>query len=181
MKKAERLLNLDEPCERKEYKNHLKRAIYDVLHELTGENLPWGTLTGIRPSKIPMQLMDEGYTNPQIASYMRETYYTSNKKTSLAIAVANREKEILDNIDKKNGYSLYVGIPFCPSICLYCSFGSHPYEKWGHLADTYLETLFKELRYIADVMKDKRLDSIYVGGGTPTTLTPCQLDKLLKA
>lgn len=179
-KKAERLLNLDEPCERKEYKNHLKRAIYDVLHELTGENLPWGTLTGIRPSKIPMQLMDEGYTNPQIASYMRETYYTSNKKTSLAIAVANREKEILDNIDKKNGYSLYVGIPFCPSICLYCSFGSHPYEKWGHLADTYLETLFKELRYIADVMKDKRLDSIYVGGGTPTTLTPCQLDKLLK-
>lgn len=179
-KKAKKLLNLDEPCERKEYKNHLKRAIYDVLHEFTGENLPWGTLTGIRPSKIPMQLMEEGYTNPQIASYMRETYYTSNKKTSLAIAVANREKEILDNIDKKNGYSLYVGIPFCPSICLYCSFGSHPYEKWGHLADTYLETLFKELSYIADVMKDKRLDSIYVGGGTPTTLTPCQLDKLLK-
>ncbi len=179
-KKAKKLLNLDEPCERKEYKNHLKRAIYDVLHEFTGENLPWGTLTGIRPSKIPMQLMEEGYTNPQIASYMRETYYTSNKKTSLAIAVANREKEILDNIDKKNGYSLYVGIPFCPSICLYCSFGSHPYEKWGHLADTYLETLFKELRYIADVMKDKRLDSVYIGGGTPTTLTPCQLDKLLK-
>lgn len=179
-KNAEKLVKLEEAFERKEYKNHLKRAIYDVLYEITGKKLPWGTLTGIRPSKIPMQLMEEGYTNPQIASYMRETYYTSNKKTSLAIAVANREKEILDSIDPKSGYSLYVGIPFCPSICLYCSFGSHPYEKWGYLADVYLETLFKELSYISDVMKDKRLDSIYVGGGTPTTLNADQLDRLLK-
>ncbi len=179
-KKAEKLLKLEEACERKEYKNHLKRTIYDVLYEITGTKLPWGTLTGIRPSKIPMQLMEDGYTNPQIASYMRDTYYTSNKKTSLAIAVANREKEILDSIDPKSGYSLYVGIPFCPSICLYCSFGSHPYEKWGHLADIYLETLFKELGYISNSMKDKRLDSIYIGGGTPTTLSADQLDRLLK-
>ncbi len=179
-KKAEKHLQLEEAYERKEYKNYLKRTIYDVLYEITGAKLPWGTLTGIRPSKIPMQLKEEGYTNPQIASYMRETYYTSNKKTSLAIAIANREKEILDCIEPKSGYSLYVGIPFCPSICLYCSFGSHPYEKWGYLADTYLEALFKELGYISEAMKDKRLDSIYIGGGTPTTLTSCQLDRLLK-
>ena len=167
-------------CERSEYKNYLKRTLYDILSELTGRTLPWGTLTGIRPVKIPMMLMENGYTNPKIAEYMRETYYTGNKKTSLAIAVANREKEILDSIDPQSGYSLYVGIPFCPSICLYCSFGSHPYDRWGHLADAYLETLFKELAFIADSMKDKRLDSIYVGGGTPTTLTAVQLEKLLK-
>ena len=73
---------------------------------MTGRTLPWGTLTGIRPVKIPMMLMENGYTNPKIAEYMRETYYTGNKKTSLAIAVANREKEILDSIDPQSGYSL---------------------------------------------------------------------------
>lgn len=165
--------------DRKERKNILKRMVYRVLSELTGRTLPWGTLTGIRPTKIPMHLKEEGWTNPQIAVYMRETYFSSPKKTALAIAVANREKEILDEIHPEDGYSLYIGIPFCPSICLYCSFGSHPYEKWGHLAEDYLEALFRELTYIAEKMQGERLDSVYIGGGTPTTLTANQLDRLL--
>ena len=164
---------------RADRKNCLKQLIYNVLSELTGKELPWGTLTGIRPTKIPMKLMEEGWRNPDIAKYMRETYYASAKKTALAIAIANREKELLDSINIKDGYSLYVGIPFCPSICLYCSFGSHPYEKWGYLADEYLETLFKELEYIASSMAGKRLCTIYIGGGTPTTLSVVQLERLL--
>ena len=77
--------------ERKEIKNELKRLLYRVLSAHTNQQLPWGNLTGIRPTKIPMALLEQGWKNPDIASYMRNTYYTSNEKTSLAIAIANRE------------------------------------------------------------------------------------------
>jgi coproporphyrinogen dehydrogenase HemZ len=165
--------------DRKERKNILKRLIYETLADISGQKLPWGTLTGIRPTKIPMALMEEGLRNPDIAKYMREVYCTSPKKTALAIAVANREKEILDRINPEEGYSLYVGIPFCPSICLYCSFGSHPYDRWGKFSEEYLSALFKELDYIASKMKNKKLQTIYIGGGTPTTLNADQLERLL--
>ena len=165
--------------DRLEVKNILKRMIYDCISEKTGRILPWGSLTGIRPTKIPMQLLEAGWRNPDIAQFMRKTYYTSNKKTALAIAIANREKEILEELKPQEGYSLYIGIPFCPSICLYCSFGSHPFDRFGGLAETYLKTLFYELDYIADRMHAKRLQTIYVGGGTPTTLTAEQLGRLL--
>ena len=167
-------------CDRTEKKIILKRLVYDTLSKLKGEELPWGTLTGNRPAKIPMKFLDEGMRPVEIAQYMRQTYYTSPKKTALAIAVANRERELLSQIDVRNSYSLYVGIPFCPSICLYCSFGSHPFEKWGFMTEDYLAALFKELSYIASAMKDKKLCTIYIGGGTPTTLEAGQLERLLK-
>ena len=165
--------------DRKERKNILKRLIYETLSEISGKKLPWGTLTGIRPTKIPMALMEEGWRNPDIAKYMREEYYTSPKKTALAIAVANREKEILNKVNPEEGYSLYIGIPFCPSICLYCSFGSHPYDRWGKFSEEYLSALFKEIEFIASSMKNKKLQTIYIGGGTPTTLSADQLERLL--
>lgn len=99
---------------------------------------------------------------------MRETYYTSPEKTALAITIANREKDILKTIDYEHGYSLYIGIPFCPSICLYCSFGSHVLSRWEHMVDPYLDALIKELIFISENMKDYTLDTIYIGGGTPT-------------
>ena len=93
-------------------------------------------------------------TNVQAAEYMRETYFTSNEKTALAITIANRERDILKDIDYEKGYSLYVGIPFCPSICLYCSFSSSPLEKWRDRVDEYLSALLKELDFISGEMKD---------------------------
>lgn len=165
--------------DRKETKNRLKQLVYQVLSELSGKSLPWGTLTGIRPTKIPMQMLEQGMKNTEIAQYMRETYFTSNEKTALAIAVANREKAILEPIDYENGYSLYIGIPFCPSICLYCSFGSHPMERWGNRMEEYLNALLKEISYIKEIFSDKTLDTIYIGGGTPTTLTAEQMERLL--
>ena len=107
--------------DRHETKNVLKRMVYRTLSEVSGKELPWGDLTGIRPTKIPMKMLEEGKKNVEIAKYMRETYYTSPEKTALAITIANREKDILKTIDYEHGYSLYIGIPFCPSICLYCS------------------------------------------------------------
>ena len=165
--------------ERRLVKNQLKRLIYEVLSEYTGRTLPWGTLTGIRPVKIPMALLEQGKSNVEIADFMRETYLCSNAKTALAVSIANREREILKGINYQDGYSLYVGIPFCPSICLYCSFSSSPVNRWKKRMEEYLSTLFRELKFLGEVFQGRKLNTVYVGGGTPTTLTAEQLDRLL--
>ena len=166
-------------AERKETKNRLKRQLYQLLCAYTGQTLPWGTLTGIRPAKIAMGLIEQGMSNVETAEYMRNTYLASKEKVALSVMIANRERYVLRNIDYKDGYSLYVGIPFCPSICLYCSFSSYPLERWRKQVDQYLDALCKELDYVADRFRDKKLNTVYIGGGTPTTLEPYQLDRLL--
>ena len=170
---------IEESAERKEIKNQLKRLLYRMLREETGEDLPWGNLTGIRPTKIPMALLEQGWKNVDIARYMRDTYYTSPEKTALAVAIANRERHILKDINYQNGYSLYVGIPFCPSICLYCSFSSSPIHIWKKKVDEYLDALCREIDAVADTFADRELNTVYIGGGTPTTLEPEQMDRLL--
>lgn len=170
---------VDYDKDRKQTKNVLKSMLYEMLREHTGQSLPWGNLTGIRPTKIPMSLLEQGWKNTEIAQYMRNTYYTSNEKTALAIMIANREQHILRDIDYENGYSLYVGIPFCPSICLYCSFSSSPLAAWRDKVDDYLDALCREIECCSQIYKDRQLDTIYMGGGTPTTLEPAQMDRLL--
>ena len=166
-------------ADRKETKNRLKYRLYLMLCDYTGTTLPWGTLTGIRPTKIPMALLEQGMSNKDIADYMRKTYLISPEKTALGISIANRERHILKDIDYQNGYSLYVGIPFCPSICLYCSFSSSPLSLWRDKVDGYLDALIKEMDFGAEAYTDKILDTVYIGGGTPTTLEPYQLERLL--
>ncbi len=168
-----------ENAERKAVKNQLKKLMYDRLCAFTGETLPWGTLTGIRPTKIPMAMLEEGKSNLEIARYMWETYDCSKEKAALAISIANREKEVLKNLDYEQGYSLYVGIPFCPSICLYCSFSSSPIKVWEKKVEDYLAALFKELEFLGRAYAGRKLNTVYVGGGTPTTLTAEQLDRLM--
>ena len=107
-------------ADRKGTKNKLKQALYQLLEAYSGQTLPWGTLTGIRPTKIPMSMLEEGKSEEEITSYMKETYFASDEKIDLSIQVAQRELELLQKIDYENGYSLYIGIPFCPSTCLYC-------------------------------------------------------------
>lgn len=170
---------VDYAKDRTQTKNVLKQLVYGALQTLTGISLPWGNLTGIRPTKIPMKLLEEGWKNADIAAYMRDTYGVSKEKTALAVTIANRERAILEGLDYENGYSLYVGIPFCPSICLYCSFGSHPLERWVKRVDEYLNALCKELTFIREAMGDRKLNTVYIGGGTPTTLEPRQLHRLL--
>lgn len=165
---------------RKETKNSLKRTLYRLLSEYTGVELPWGNLTGIRPTKIPMALLEEGKSEEEIARYMKETYFTSDEKIKLSIEIAERELELLHKLDYEEGYSLYIGIPFCPTTCLYCSFTSYSLAAWKNRMDEYLDALEKELDYTAVKFAHKKLNSIYIGGGTPTTLNPKQLDRLIR-
>ena len=162
-----------------ETKNEIKQTLYRLLSAQTGKELPWGTLTGIRPTKIALTKLYDGWTDEQIETYMRETYFTSKEKIDLSIDVAERERRLLSTIDYENGYSLYVGIPFCPTTCLYCSFTSFPIVKWEKRMDLYKEALFKEMEYVAEQMKDRPLSTIYFGGGTPTSLNPQDLDEIL--
>ena len=168
-----------DPDNRIQTKNTLKKELYHLLETVTGQQLPWGTLTGIRPTKIPMKLMEEGKREDEIFQYMKETYFASDEKIHLAMDIAKREKELLSKIDYENGYSLYVGIPFCPSTCLYCSFTSYPLAVWSKHVDAYLDALDKEIDFTAEKFRHKKLNSIYIGGGTPTTLNPEQMDRLI--
>lgn len=167
--------------DRKLTKNSLKRLIYRAMNNVTGRELPWGTLTGIRPTKIPMSLLErkKPMSYDKIYSYMKDIYYVSDEKIRLSRDIARREIEILKNIDYKNGYSLYIGIPFCPSTCLYCSFTSYNVSMYKSKMDKYVDSVIKEIDYVAKEFKDKKLNTVYFGGGTPTTLEPEQLDRLL--
>lgn len=160
-------------------KNVLKRLLYKMLSKKTGKTLPWGTLTGIRPVKIAMHRLTCLETDDQINDYMDKTYLCSEEKTKLSIEIAHREKKLLEGTTDGNGYSLYVNIPFCPTRCAYCSFMSSPIGLWKDKVDEYLDCIKKEIDETAPFFKGKRLDSIYIGGGTPTTLEPYQLEKLI--
>lgn len=163
-----------------ETKNRIKRLLYRFLREETNISLPWGTLTGIRPTKIAMTKLMEGKRDSEIRHYMRETYDTSDEKIDLSLKIAHREKELLSAIDYEHGYSLYIGIPFCPTTCLYCSFTSYPIGRWEGRTGEYLEALFKEMDYTAKKMDGRPLDTVYVGGGTPTSLPAEDLDRLIR-
>lgn len=161
------------------YKNELKICLYEILSEVTGKNLPWGTLTGIRPTKIAKNLIDKGTSDIEVVEYMRDKYKCSAKKANLAVDIANYENEILSEIDYEKGYSLYIGIPFCPSTCMYCSFTSFPIAKYRNKVKEYIEALKKEIDYVSEKFYEKTLDTLYIGGGTPTTLEAEELRELI--
>ena len=169
------------PEDRKEGKNCLKTHLYELLSGVTGKCLPWGTLTGIRPTKIPMAFLDEGKTRAYGEEHLRQVYKVSEDKIRLCSQVAVNEKKILESVDFNNSYSLYVGIPFCPTICLYCSFSSFPLNVWANRVDDYLDALLKEIAHVSEMMKGKTLTTAYMGGGTPTSLNAEQMDRLLTA
>ena len=160
--------------ERGDVKNLLKRSLYDVLSKITGKKLPWGTMTGIRPTKVVMKLLREGTDDAGIREYMRSVYLCSDEKTALATDIAHREHEILDGLGS-DGFSLYIGIPFCPTTCLYCSFTSYPIVKWKDRTDDYISAVKRELDLFAGYYKGRPVHSLYIGGGTPTTLSATQL------
>lgn len=170
------------------YKNELKRLLFRMLERFPEERLPegfekqlpvWGTMTGVRPTKIPMNELLSGKEETEVDRELREIYCCSEEKSRLCMEIAKREASLLQTVNYENGYSLYIGIPFCPTTCLYCSFPSYPVERFGDLIPDYLNALFREIREMGEICKGKRLTGVYIGGGTPTALSTEQLDVLL--
>ena len=164
--------------DRKIFRNVLKRAMYRMLSERTGRVLPWGSLTGVRPVKIAMEAVERGCTDEEIQKLYQETYVASREKAEACVKIARREKAIIETIDERNEYCLYIGIPFCPTRCLYCSFTSYPIGVYKDKVDAYLDTMEKEMEYIAESYTEKKLASIYIGGGTPSSISAEQMDRL---
>lgn len=159
-------------------RNPLKLALYNMLSDYTGRKLPWGSLTGIRPTKIALAHMEQGIDDESIVDIYEKTYGAGRDKGSLAVAVAKHERRIIQSVDEENEYCLYVGIPFCPSRCLYCSFTSYPIATYQNRVWDYIYAMEKELEYVSKVYSNKRLISLYIGGGTPSSLTAEQMDRL---
>lgn len=164
---------------RLEEKNALKKIIYNSLSRITGKTLAWGTLTGIRPVKIPRKLIVGGMDDESVLTHMKDNYLISDEKANLSVEIAKREIEIINSLNTDTGYSVYIGIPFCPTTCLYCSFTSNSIGMWKERINDYLTVLEKEIAYVGQARKGKPIDTLYIGGGTPTTLSADELERLL--
>lgn len=142
-------------------------------------NLPWGVMCGIRPAKIVRELMDEGYNDKDVVEILKDIYEVSDEKIRLAHTVAKNEKILLDKIGEKS-VSVYIGIPFCPTRCLYCSFVSTDIRVSGKYMDGFVQKLLIEIEKTADVISrmGAYVENIYIGGGTPTTLEPRHLKSI---
>ncbi len=165
----------------KEYKDGFKGFLYESLCSYTEKKLPWGNMTGIRPTKIAMTMLEEGKNHEEIKAYYQDKHYVSDEKALLSIDIAGRERKLLSTLHYEDGYSLYIGIPFCPTTCLYCSFTSYPIAMHRKRVDRYIDCLIQEMDFVKEVYRDKVLDTVYMGGGTPTTLEADQLDRLITA
>ena len=160
--------------------NGISVLLYEALSELTGFRPPWGILYGVRPARL-MHSRNEKFGEEKALELFRDDL-TEEKKISLAFEVMQRENKII-SLSRANSFSLYVSIPFCPSRCSYCSFVSHSIENAGDLIQPYVNLLCRELEEIGRIAAQLKLnlETIYFGGGTPTTLSAPQLDSVLCA
>lgn len=159
----------------------LSRLFYGALSAATGDSYPWGILYGVRPAKFYQSLVLKKGAK-EADETLRRGYLVGEEKLELLKTVAKNERRI-NALSSKNSFSLYVSIPFCPTRCSYCSFVSHSIENAAPLLDEYVELLCKELESTAQIARSLglRLETVYFGGGTPTTLSAPQLKKLLFA
>jgi oxygen-independent coproporphyrinogen-3 oxidase len=155
--------------------------LFFCLCELTGTRPPWGILTGVRPLRLMRKLTQERHITLEKARDLFESdYHTLPDRAELAMRTLKAQGGIPDSVSPES-YSLYVNIPFCPSRCLYCSFVTHAVDRARRLLGEYLELLCRELEIIGELVSEKGLflETIYIGGGTPTVLSALELDKLL--
>ena len=154
-----------------------KRAIYLLLSKVTGKKLPWGILTGIRPIKIAAALMEKGISKHEILYILANGYFIDAEKAELATRICSVQYPFIESFKGKT-FSLYIGILFCPTRCVYCSFPSLSASKYRDKMGIYVNALMVELEGIKELMNGWRLDSVYIGGGTPTSL-PKELMRIL--
>ena len=172
---------LEEGADDREIEVTLSKILFKMLCDFTGIRPPWGILTGVRPVRLMRNLITSGLSESRARDHFISEFMVLPGKADLALSTM-RVQQRIDAGAKAKSYSLYVSIPFCPTRCLYCSFVSHAVDKVGKLIPKYLEALLRELEVVGEVA-DKlglRLNTIYIGGGTPTVLLPEELELLLQ-
>ncbi|WP_168190056.1 coproporphyrinogen dehydrogenase HemZ [Caloramator sp. E03] len=162
--------------DKKQIKNAIKLTALRALKNYTGINIPWGILVGIRPTKIVHECYKSKLKDEDIINYLLSNYDLSLEKAILALEVAKNESKYLTY--NKKDISLYIDVPFCPSRCIYCSFTSTPIKGNELIVNQYINALKKEIRCTLNFLKNKgfRIDTIYIGGGTPTSLSGDNLE-----
>ena len=160
----------------------VKTTVYDAVVPFLPQPPVWGSLTGVRPAKLARGMIERGMTRGEAAAELRDHFHVSPERTALTIRAAATAME-MDKTIGENDISLYVGIPFCPSRCYYCSFVSATTAQSAGLIEPYLDTLCREIEETAALVREagKRVQSVYIGGGTPTTRDEHQLARLLSA
>ncbi len=175
---------LDEPEEQLYHtlQRSVKQAFYAAGRSFLGHDLPWGSLTGVRPTKLPTRALWDGATPAQAKKELEKTYYVSPTRSALAVDCAGESVKAKESL-KPDEISLYIGIPFCPSRCVYCSFISAAVDKCLPLVPPFVEGLCREIAATGAALKKagKQVRTLYMGGGTPTTLSAEQLDAVLTA
>ncbi len=160
-----------------------KREIYRIMSRFTGYRSPWGCMTGVRPAKIVNGLLRDGMTSAEAREQLESFYFITPEKARLAVETAQNQDPFLE-LQRRHPerIGIYVGIPFCPTRCLYCSFPSHPIEKYQKSVDRYLELLERELSAVMPAVQASglQIESLYIGGGTPTSLNEAQFRSLLE-
>ncbi|MBQ7307028.1 MAG: coproporphyrinogen dehydrogenase HemZ [Clostridia bacterium] len=177
-----RVIESKKHCVINEFMNEkklIKVALYELLSKFFVKDMPWGALTGIRPTKLAHDLMKKGMSVLQMRKFLQQNYYVSKEKTDLVCEIVMNQKDFLSTNEKD--IDLYINIPFCVSRCSYCSFISALVGCSGHLIEPYIEALIKEIEHTKKIIQEKSyiVRSIYIGGGTPTSFTVEQLEKIL--
>lgn len=170
----------DNSSEYKYIKRNAKLHLYKMLSKYTGVKLPWGSLTGIRPTKLLYELCKNNQNDlNQATKYFKKVFYVSRQKAKIAREIIQNQNIVKD--DKV--VDLYINIPFCPTRCRYCSFVSGGIKECGHLLEPYLKTLIYDIKKSIKFLDENgyEIKTIYIGGGTPTTLSAIQLDSLLSS
>ena len=175
------------------YKKELCRMLYGIFKDDAGRELPWGMMNGVRPTKPAFICVLAGRGKSEASSYYRNEYLVTDEKIDTSWDIAMTESQVLSSCEHREssalgdergylaGYSLYIGIPFCPSRCLYCSFTSYPLSGFKDGGDEYVSALLKEMKESRSIFPGRAPDSVYMGGGTPTALSASLLDRIISA
>ncbi|MCK5763583.1 MAG: coproporphyrinogen dehydrogenase HemZ, partial [Clostridiales bacterium] len=161
-------------------KNSVKLALYDVFSTVRESKSEYGILVGVRPVKVVHKLLDGNNDIGEIKRILEKDYRIGTEKINLLLEVALKERNLI--FKDFDAISLYIGIPFCPSICTYCSFPSNDINKKAKLVNPYMEYLIKEIKETFELLKitNRRIDNIYIGGGTPTSISNKQIKMMLE-
>ncbi|MDR7856422.1 coproporphyrinogen dehydrogenase HemZ [Tissierella sp.] len=164
----------------KNIKIGIKKSLYNCLISISDSKIPWGILTGIRPVKIVHDLLDKNIATDEIIKVLTSEYKINVDKTNLIMDIAKQQRDYIYPIDGKK-YSLYISIPFCPTRCLYCSFPAVSIKGYENYIKEYTSRLIYEIEEISKSMKEKKINTVYIGGGTPTAIPQIELEKIIES